>query len=91
MNHSKNSKEFWNKFKVLKEKNIIHTKYMKDSEGNKYYTDKQKCDLLERTWRDIFRITEDEVAQFDRNHSDHIDAFIAVNTQRVSAFPLHVT
>ncbi len=88
MNHSKNNKEFWSKFKVLKGKNIIHTNYMKDSEGNKYYTDKEKCVLLERTSRDIFRIIEDEEAQFDRNHSDHIDSFINVNTQRVSAFPL---
>ncbi len=47
MNHSKNSKEFWNKFKILKGKNIIHTNYMKDSEGNKYFTKKNVTYLKE--------------------------------------------
>ena len=49
MNHSRDSKEFWKKLKVLKGKNIIQTNYMKDSEGNKYFTDKEKCNLFERT------------------------------------------
>lgn len=87
MNNSRNSKEFWSKFKILKGKNIIHTNYMKDSEGKKYYTDKEKCGLLENTWKDIFRITEEEEIKFDRNHSDHVDAYININQERVSAFP----
>ena len=66
MNHSINSKKFWNNFKVLKGKNIIHTNYMKDPEGNKYFTDKKKCGLMERTWRNISRITEEDEDKFDR-------------------------
>ena len=46
---------------------------MKNTEGNKYYTDKEKYGLLESTWKDIFRITEDEEDLFDRDHSAHID------------------
>ncbi len=30
VNNSKNSKEFWNKFNILKGKNIIHTNYKQD-------------------------------------------------------------
>ena len=41
---------------------------MTDAEGNKYYTNKDKCDILERTWKEIFRITEDEEVLFDRDH-----------------------
>lgn len=33
---------------------------MKDTDGNKYYTDKEKCTLMEKTWRDVFRITKEE-------------------------------
>lgn len=61
---------------------------MKDTEGNKYYTDNEKCGLWESTWKDIFRITEDEEDLFDRDHSAHIDSYININSQRVSAFPL---
>ncbi len=87
MNHSKNSKEFWNKFKTLKGKNVAYVNYMKDSERNKYYSDKEKCDLFEKTWRDIFRITEDEEAKFDRNHADHIDSYININLERTTSYP----
>lgn len=38
---SKNSKQFWNKIKVLKGKKTIYTNYMKDKDGNKYYSDKE--------------------------------------------------
>lgn len=87
VNYNKNSKEFWNKVNILKGKNIIHTNYMKDKDGNKYYTDKEKCTLMERTWRDVFRITDEEEAKFDRQHSDHIDTYININHLRVSPYP----
>ncbi len=80
MNYSKNTKEFWNKINVLKGKNIIHTNYMKDKDGNKYYTDKEKCILMERTWQDVFRITDEEEAKYDRQHSDHVNTYINVVT-----------
>ncbi len=60
---------------------------MKDPEGNKYLTDKEKCNLFERTWKNVFRITEEEELKFDRNHSDHIDRYININSQSVSSFP----
>lgn len=31
---------------------------MKDTDGSKYYTYKEKCYLMERTWRDVFRTGE---------------------------------
>ena len=47
--NSKNSKEFWSKIKTLKDKNTVNTNYMKDEVGNKHYTDKEKCSLMEKT------------------------------------------
>ncbi len=44
---------------MKKKKNIIHTNYMKDEDGNKYYTDKDKFNQLEKTWENVFRITEE--------------------------------
>ena len=32
---------------------------MKEQEGNKYYTDKEKCNLMEKTWESVFKITEE--------------------------------
>ncbi len=71
---SKDSKAFWNKINLSKGKNLIHINYLKDPEGNKYYLDKGKCKLMERTWKDIFSITEEEEANFDVAHAEHINS-----------------
>ena len=83
----KNSKQFWNKIKFLKGNKITTTNYMKDNEGNKFFTDQEKCHLMEQTWKDVFRITEEEENYFDKNHSDHINSYINVNINKVKAFP----
>ncbi len=41
---------------------------MKDNEINKYFSDKVKCILMERTWQDVFKITEREENSFDKQH-----------------------
>ncbi len=54
--NSKNSKQFWNMIKMLKgKKKTNYTNYMKDSEGKKYFSDKEKCSLMENTWRDVLQ------------------------------------
>jgi len=85
--NSKNSKDFWNKIKILKGKNTTNIKYMKDKDGNKYFTDKEKCNLMEKTWKDVFRITDEEENNFDKNHSEHIDRYININNNRVKSYP----
>ena len=60
----KNSKQFWKKIKVLKGKQTTYTNYMKDTEGNKYYSDKEKCNLMEKTWENVFKITDEEENNF---------------------------
>ncbi len=37
---------------------------MKDKDGNKYFTDKEKCNLMEETCKNIFKITEKGRKQF---------------------------
>ncbi len=85
--NSKNSKDFWNKIKTLKGKNTTQTNYLKDEEGNKYYSDKEKCQLMEKTWKNVFRITEEEENLFDKTHSDHIDRYINIFNNRTKPFP----
>ncbi len=46
---------------------------MKDNGGNKYFSDKEKCNLMEKTWKDVFRITKDKENHFDKDHSEHIE------------------
>ncbi len=84
--NTKNSREFWNKMKLLKGKNAAHTNYMKDKDGNKFFTDKEKYYLMEQTWKVIFRITEAEENKFDKHHSDHINGYINVNHDRVNTY-----
>ena len=49
---------------------------MKDENGNKFYTDNEKCNLMEKTWKNVFKITEDEENRFDKELSEHIDRYI---------------
>ncbi len=42
---------------------------------------------MEKTWKDIFRITEDEENHFDKDHYEHIERYIKVNNIRVKAYP----
>ncbi len=50
---SKDNKAFWNQIKLLKGKNIIHANYMEDEEGSKYYSDKEKCTVMEKKHGEI--------------------------------------
>ncbi len=83
----KKSKQFWNKIKLLKGKKTPHTNYMKDKDGNKYFTDKEKCNLMEETWENVFKITEEEENSLHKQHSDHINRYITVNNNRIKSFP----
>ena len=83
----KNRKEFWNKIKILKGKNTTYTNYMKDSEGKKHYTDKEKCNLMEQTGKNVFRISEQEENNFDKHHSELIDRFIQAKSNKVKPYP----
>lgn len=44
--------------------------------------------ILGKTWKNVFKITEDEEENFDKQHSDHINAYINVNINRVSSFEI---
>ena len=41
---------------------------------------------MEDTWRDIFRITEEEEATFDAQHSQHIEAYINIYKNKVKTY-----
>ncbi len=38
---------------------------------------------MKKKWRDAFRITGEENPSFDTAHSDHIEAYIKINSQRI--------
>lgn len=60
---------------------------MKDTDGQKYFSDKEKCDVMEKTWKDVFKISDEEERSFDFNHSVHVDQFINMNINRVNTYP----
>ncbi len=53
---------------------------MKDKDGKKHLSDKEKCNLMVQTWQDVFRITEEEDNKFYKLHSDHIDRYMSLKT-----------
>lgn len=34
--------------------NSKYTNYFEDKDKNRYYTNREKCNIMEKTWRDIF-------------------------------------
>ncbi len=83
---SKDTKTFWSKIKQLKGNNTTHTNYLHDNDGNRHHTDAEKCRVMESTWRNIFRITEEEEASFDTFHSEHIDTYINIQNPRIQPY-----
>ncbi len=59
---------------------------MKDEEGNRFYSCKEKCHPMEKAWRDVFRITEEEEFKFDLDHADHVNIYINIQHQKISPF-----
>ncbi len=53
-----------------------HNNCLEDNEGKKYYTDKEKCDIIKTTWDNIFRITPEEDAKFDRENTVHVNNYL---------------
>ncbi len=66
--------------------NTAHTNYLQDQDGNTYYINKEKCIMMEQTWRDVCRITEEEENTFDIQHSQHIEAYIQIHNNRIKAY-----
>ncbi len=72
---------------MLQGTNTTFTNYLEDQEGSRYYTDKEKnAKSWKRTWKNIFRITEEEDATIDRQHPEQIEAYVNIHTQIVSPY-----
>ena len=60
---------------------------MEDTTGKKYYTDKEKCNLLKTTWENIFRITPQEDAAFDTDNTIRVNNYLHTNQHRITPSP----
>ncbi len=83
---SKDKKAFLEKINILKGRTTKYTNYLEDKDGQRYYTNKEKCNLMEKSWRDIFRITAEEDAAFDQTHSQHIQAYLNIHKDRIKPY-----
>ncbi len=80
---SKDTKKFWQQVNKLRGKTIPQNNYLKDENGREYHTCKEKCLIMQNTWSNIFRITEEEEQKFDIEHSQHTDTYINDNNERI--------
>ena len=83
---SKDTKAFWRQINLLKGHTTNHTNYLEDNNGNRYYSNKERCNVMEKSWKDIFRITEEE-QKFDALHSEHIGAYINIHNNKTTPYP----
>ncbi len=84
VNSSKDIKTFWGKVNQLRGKPVIHANYLKDQHNNRYYSDTEKCTIMERTWKEIFKITDEEEQKFDAQHSEHITGYMNTHLDRIT-------
>ena len=41
-----------------------------------------------KTWKVVFKITEEDESNFDKQHSEHVDGYVHVNHYRLNTFPI---
>ncbi len=41
---------------------------------------------MQQTWKDIFRITQDDENNFDTQHSEHIETYIQIQQHRTTSY-----
>ncbi len=39
-----------------------YSNYLEDKDKNRHYTNRKKCNIMEKTWSDVFRLTKEEEA-----------------------------
>lgn len=83
----KDPKVFWQKINKLKGNKQTSTPYLIDKDGNKKYKEEEKCSLLRETWKDVFRITPEEDADFCQINNNRVTDFLTNNTERISTHP----
>ncbi len=59
---------------------------MEDNDGNRYHTDAEKWRVMENTWKDIFRITEEDEAPFATLQSEHRDTYVNIQNTRIQPY-----
>ena len=87
MKSCKDTKTFWKNINKLRGTGMKHNNYLEDGEGNKYHTDKEKCDLMKTTWENIFKITPEEDINFDRGNTAQVNDFLQRQHQRITPSP----
>ncbi len=83
---SKDTKAFWNQISLLKGQTNKYTNYLEDKDGQRYYTNKERCNIMGKSRRDIFRITDEEDATFDQLHSQNIRAYLNIHNDRIESY-----
>ncbi len=83
---SKDTKAFRNQISLLKGQTNKHTNYLEDKDGQRYYTNKERCNIMEKSCRDIFRITDEEDATYDQLHSQNIQAYLNIHNDRIESY-----
>ena len=64
--------------------------YLKNEQGEKISDPKQQEQIFRRIWTNVFRISDEENQQFDRQHEDEITRVMSQeeNIQRIRPYDL---
>lgn len=79
-------RKFWDKVRRLMGGSKDVPPYISDERGNKYYSDDEKEGQFRHIWTDIFRITDEEEANFDRANDRRVNEFINDNEPSITPY-----
>ena len=75
-------KKFWKNIGRMMGAKEDRAPYLKTSNGDKVYKDNEKAKLLRDTWENVFRISEEENAEFDINNEQEVLRYLKANELR---------
>ena len=80
---------FWKKIKKKQgNKSKRDTPYLIDIENNnkKLYRDEEKHSLYNKTWKNVFRISEEEKQNFDEENEIRVNNFLNENVYKIRPY-----
>ena len=84
--YKENQTQFWEEYARLTGKSIINIPYLLNENGEKVEDKLEHMTLLTETWKNTFRITEDDNQNFDEVNERRVEEELNRNRERITPY-----
>ena len=81
-------KKFWNKIKMYQGSTSVITPYIYNNNNQKIFENKEKIAAFTEEWKEVFKISEEENRNFDRENEEHVNRYLRENDYRLKIYRL---